>query len=57
MSAGIQRRNHDDAPSKSVRTCFAASTFAGLSRLGVFEESREITLRSYAIELSDTREV
>ena len=30
----------------SVRTSFAASTFAGLSRLGVSEDNKEITLRS-----------
>lgn len=32
------------APSKSSRTAFAASTFAGLSRLGLSEDRREITL-------------
>lgn len=33
-------------PARSERTSFAASTFAGLSRFGVSDDSREITLRS-----------
>lgn len=40
-------RGRDCLPVGSVRTSLAASTLAGLSRLGVSEESREITLTSW----------
>lgn len=38
-------------PAGSVLTSFAASTFAGLSRLGVSDDRREITLSSYFVQL------
>ena len=41
--------------SKSVLTSFAASTFAGLSRFGLSDERREITLRSCNVDVSITR--
>jgi hypothetical protein len=39
-------------PGRSVRTSFAASTFAGLSVLGFSEDNRDITLRSCTANIS-----
>ena len=41
-----QARIKEDIPSKLSRTSLAASTFAGLSRLGFSDDSNEMTLRS-----------
>ena len=46
MRETYRRKLSDDIQSKFSRTSLAASTFAGLSVLGLSAESRDTTLRS-----------
>ena len=51
----IKKNSREFLLARFSRTSFAASTLAGLSRLGVSDDSIEITLRSYANNLSKLR--
>jgi hypothetical protein len=46
-----RRKRYWYGPGKSVRTSFAASTLAGLSKFGVSEERREMTLNNCVWEI------
>lgn len=46
MSGAQYNEYVDRLPSMSFRTSLAASTLAGLSKFGVSEESRDMTLKS-----------